>query len=262
MSSFRPTNCLSLSNSLAFLPTVPSPLSKICTQNMISPRKVFHSVGGVISPVLANIYLHEIMDKWYVTEVQRRLKGHGFMVRYADDIVIALDNGEDVDRLMTALPKRFGRFGLELHATKTRIVDFCKPNGQDRKGKDSFDFLGFTHYWGKSRKGSWTVKRKTAAKRFSRACKAFAQTCREIRHWKVKEQWKKLVRVIQGHLGYYGITGNSDALEKFIYASRRSWQKWLNRRSSKNHMPWERFVELLKRYPLPKPIVVHSVYRR
>jgi group II intron reverse transcriptase/maturase len=218
--------------------------------------------GGVISPILANIYLHEVMDKWFVTEVQRRLRGRGFMVRYADDIIIALNNGEDVRRLMDVLPKRFGRYGLELHATKTRVVDFSRPGPLERKGKDSFDFLGFTHYWGKSRKGHWTVKRKTAASRFTRACKAFSQTCREIRHMKVSEQWKTLTRKIIGHNGYYGITGNWEALAKFHYACRRAWQKWLNRRSSRNHMPWNRFEELEKRYPLPRPRVVHSVYRR
>lgn len=217
--------------------------------------------GGVVSPILANIYLHEVMDKWFAKEVIPRLKGRAHFVRYADDIVITCEWKEDAERIMEVLPKRFGKYDLGLNREKTRMVDFRRPGPRERKGKGSFDFLGFTHYFGKSRKGKWVVKRKTAKDRFNRSVAKITETCRKMRHVKVKEQHERLVKMIRGHYSYYGITGNQRSLGLFLYEVRRAWQKWLNRRSSRRHMPWERFVRLLERYVLPAPRIVHSIYR-
>jgi len=217
--------------------------------------------GGVVSPILSNVYLHEVMDKWFENQVRPRLRGRAHFVRYADDIVIACEWREDAERIMEVLPKRFGKYDLGLHPEKTRLVDFRRPGLKESKGKGSFDFLGFTHYWGKSRKEKWVVKRKTAKDRLNRSVVKVIETCREMRHSKVKEQHKRLTRMMKGHYAYYGITGNAKGLSRFFEAVRMGWRKWLNRRSSGRHMPWERYRELLTRYPLPRPRIVHSIYR-
>ena len=225
--------------------------------------------GGVISPILSNIYLHEVLDKWFAHEVKVRLKGRAFLVRYADDFVMGFEYEEDAQRVYAVLPKRFGKYGLNLHPTKTRLIPFGRPcaeqEGSQRtaeQGKGVFDFLGFTHYWGKTRKGGYAVKRKTAAKRMSRGLKAISQWMQSQLHWPIRDQWEKLVQKLNGHFAYYGITGNAEALERFRDAAKRLWHKWLNRRSRQSGgMSWQRFEELLKQfYPLPPPRVVHSIY--
>jgi hypothetical protein len=210
---------------------------------------------------MANIYLHEVMDNWFGQAVLPRLKGRATLVRYADDLIISCEREEDARRIMEVLPKRFGRFDLELHPEKTRMIEFRRPLLKEHKGKGSFDFLGFTHYWGKSRRKKWVVKRKTAKDRYSRAVVKIDVTCRKYRHLKVKDQHQRLTRMIRGHYTYYGITGNIEALSRFHLAVKYSWQKWLNRRSSGRHMPWKRFQNLLAHYPLPRPVIVHSALR-
>jgi len=222
--------------------------------------------GGVISPILANIYLHEVLDVWFEQIVKPRLKGRGYLIRYADDFVIIFSLENDARRVMEALPKRFDRYGLRLHPDKTRLIPFKQPplsgkNDPTPSGGETFDFLGFTHYWGKSRKGSWVVKRKTAQKRFTRALKAIKEWCRTNRHLSCVEQWATLGQKLNGHFGYYGITGNSQKLADFHYEVRRIWHKWLSRRSQKGNITWVRFQRLLEQYPLPLPRVVHSIYR-
>jgi RNA-directed DNA polymerase len=217
--------------------------------------------GGVISPMLSNIYLHEVLDKWFTEVVRPRMRGKAYLVRFADDAVLIFSEEQDARRVMEVLPKRFGKYGLTVHPEKTRLIRFRKPGSPTgRKGSSSFNFLGFTHYWGRSRKGSWVVKIKTEKSRFSRALKAVAEWCKRNRHLPVKEQHKALGRKLWGHYGYYGITGNARALQNFRYQVQRVWCKWLNRRSRGNHMPWEKFNLLLRRYPLPPVRVVHSVY--
>jgi len=218
--------------------------------------------GGVISPLLANIYLHEVMDCWFRDEVQPRLGGRSFMVRYADDLVIVCEREGDARRVLEVLPKRFGKYGLELHPEKTRLVWFGRPKTEDDEpGPGSFDFLGFTHHWGKSRTGKWVVKRKTAGSRLSRALKAVRTWLRSHRHMKVAEQHRMLSRKLQGHYAYYGITGNARALGSFLRQVEREWRKWLSRRSQRAALPWERFSQILSRYRLPPIRVVHSIYR-
>jgi RNA-directed DNA polymerase len=217
--------------------------------------------GGVISPMLSNIYLHEVLDQWFVEVVRPRLRGEAYLVRYADDAVLVFSDERDAQRVMGVLPKRFGKYGLTVHPEKTRLIRFGKPGvSTERKGSSSFNFLGFTHYWGRSRKGSWVVKRKTEKSRFSRALKAVSEWCKRNRHVPVKEQHKVLRRKLLGHYSYYGITGNARSLGNFRYQVWRVWRKWLNRRSRGNHMSWEKFYLLRGRYPLPPVRVVHSVY--
>jgi RNA-directed DNA polymerase len=216
--------------------------------------------GGVISPLLANVYLHEVLDDWFVKEVLPRMKGQARIIRYADDAVLIFSNENDAHRVMKSLPKRFGKYGLALHPTKTRIVSFKRPpkNGKPPKGPTggaSFDFLGFTHYWAKSRRGNWVVYRKTAKDRYHRALKTMNEWCRNNRHLHVRDQWQKISVKLKGHFNYYGVTGNARGLWQFAYHVTRTWKKWLNRRSQKAGMTWEKMDKLLKRYPLPRPHV-------
>ena len=208
--------------------------------------------GGVISPLLANIYLHEVLDTWWVQEVLPRLKCEAHLIRYADDFVMVFASPKDADKVLQVLPERFGRFGLTLHPDKTRRVPFKRPprNGKG-PGPGSFNFLGFTWYWGRSRRGSRVLKRRTAKDRFRRAVRNVDQWLRRVRHIPVKQQVKSLGRKLIGHFNYYGIKGNSTALSRFRYAVCRLWRYWLSRRSGKARMPWKKFNRLLARHPLP-----------
>lgn len=203
--------------------------------------------------MLANIYLHHVLDQWWVKEVQPRLWGRSFLVRYADDFVMVCELEDDARRVEAVLPKRFGRFGLTLHPDKTRLLRFGRPGWNDRKGPGSFDFLGFTHLWARSRKGAWVIKQKTAKSRFSRAVKKIAEWCRVARHWPIAEQAKVLRWKLRGHYGYYGIAGNAKALSRFYEEVLRRWHKWLSRRSQRGFLEWEAFRRLLRGHPLPLP---------
>jgi group II intron reverse transcriptase/maturase len=220
--------------------------------------------GGVISPLLANVYLHEVLDKWFTNEVVPRLQSHGALIRYADDAVIVLTCEEDARRLMNVLPKRFAKYGLQLHPGKTRVVKFERPSvngkrGGERERPETFDFLGFTHHWGLSKNKKWIVKQKTASSRLTRALRRVREWCRKHAHADVREQQRALAQKLNGHFGYYGITGNFRALSKFHQEVRSIWRACLDRRSDRARMNWSRFAELLKRLPLPTPRVVHSV---
>jgi len=221
--------------------------------------------GGVVSPLLANTYLHEVLDEWFEKEVKPRMKGEAFLIRYADDAVLAFEREEDARRVHSVLPKRFGKYALEIHPEKTKLLDFRKPKrkDEDKGGKPgSFDFLGFTHYWAKSLKGNWVVKRKTAMSRFRRAVTRINEWCRMNRHMPLEDQHRILTQKLRGHYGYYGITGNSWWISKFCYQVKRLWRKWLSRRSQRGRINWEQFKQVLKRFVLPPPIPIHSTYRR
>jgi RNA-directed DNA polymerase len=222
--------------------------------------------GGVISPLLANVYLHEVLDRWFLEQIVPRLRGNSFLVRYADDAILVFSSEADARRVLAVLAKRFNRFGLTLHPEKTRLVRFlCPPYvRQDRLlprdgGPESFDFLGFTHYWAKSQRGRWVVKKKTASERLRQALKRISAWCRRYRHQKVAWQHGRLARKILGHFAYYGVTGNDQQLSRFRDRVTRIWQQWLSRRSQSTPMPWDRFHHLLDRYPLPMPRIVHRV---
>jgi group II intron reverse transcriptase/maturase len=223
--------------------------------------------GGVVSPILANVYLHVVLDRWFESEVKPRLQGNAFVVRYADDFVIVFEHESDARRVHEVLPKRFGKYGLTLHPEKTQLVRFYRPTPANAaKGRDwqggtpgKFDLLGFSHFWARSRKGNWVVRRKTAPTRFRRAIKRIEEWCRANRHLPIKAQQEQLARKLQGHYGYYGITGNSASLSRFSYWVRYAWWRWLGRRSQRGRMFWDTFKRLLQRYPLPPPKCVHSV---
>ncbi len=224
--------------------------------------------GGVISPLLANVYLHYVLDAWFEREVKPRLRGHAFLIRYADDFVMGFACEKDARRVLEVLPKRFAKYGLQLHPEKTRLVPFQRPSTGPPRGASrpepppgTFDLLGFRHYWGRSRRGFWVVKRKTAPSRFRRALTTIAQWCRLHRHRPIAEQHQTLWQKLNGHYAYFGLTGNGKALQRLRYAVVRVWRKWLSRRTRGGPLPWPRFVALLERYPLPPPLVVHSVYR-
>jgi len=226
--------------------------------------------GGVISPLLANIYLHHVLDVWFASEVQPRLSGKSFMVRYADDAVLVFADQADANRVMEVLPKRFGKYGLRLHPEKTRLSEFRPSNKRgDRawppsepRTRRAFDMLGLTHYWGESRKKQPVVKRKTSTKSLSRALRRIGQWCRHNRHHPLAEQHAALTAKVRGHYAYFGVTGNFRSLSSFVWNVTRIWRGWLSRRGNQRHMPWHRFAQLLKRFPLPTPRIVHSVYRR
>lgn len=217
--------------------------------------------GGVISPLLANVYLHEVLDVWFEQEVRPRLNGSASLVRYADDATMVFAQEADARRVLNVLAKRFAKYGLTLHPAKTRLIDFRRPP-DDGQATGSFDMLGFTHFWGRSRKGRRTVQRKTSRSRFRRALQRVTEWCSRNRHRPVREQHKMLVVKVRGHYNYFGITNNSRALGRFLHEVKGVWLKWLGRRSGRTHMTWERVDQLLSRYPLPWPRVVHSVYRR
>lgn len=222
--------------------------------------------GGCISPMLANIYLHYVLDRWFEETVKPHLAGSAKLIRFADDFVIVFSNRASAIQVMEMLTERFADYGLAVHPDKTRIIDFRHPShsGRKREGRtkpDTFDLLGFTHYWGKSRKGNWTVKKRTMSKRLTRAVRSIYQWCRKNRHQPVREQWRKLSQKIRGHYAYYGVTGNSRMLNNFRHEARRVWRKWLDRRNRKRQMTWERFERLEEHYPLPSPKIYHSRVR-
>ena len=214
-------------------------------------------VGGVLSPFLANVYLHEVLDTWFERTVKPLLRGRSTLVRYADDAVMTFACEEDARRVLDVLPKRFAKYGLTLHPDKTRLVRFHPPRDRsqdDSDGPGTFDFLSFTHFWDKSQKGSWVVKRKTAKSRFTRALKVITQWCRKNRHLPVIVQCGRLGQKLRGHYAYFGILGNTGSIRDFRHLVERIWHKWLSRRSDKARLPWDRFALLLEHHRLPAAV--------
>ena len=216
--------------------------------------------GGVISPLLANIYLHEVLDEWFVREVKPQLSGAAELVRYADDFVIVCQMERDARLVLELIPARFSKFGLTIHPEKTRLVAFHKPprdatsiksSGGVAQGPGTFDLMGFTHYWGRSRQGYWAVFRRTASQRFARAVSRIGEWCRNNRHESVQRQQEALSAKLSGHYNYYGVTGNAQALVRFREAAVLSWKYWLNRRAQSGTMTWKCFSRLKKHHPLP-----------
>jgi RNA-directed DNA polymerase len=216
--------------------------------------------GGVISPLLANVYLHEVLDTWWENEVRPRLRGRATLVRYADDFVLGFEDEADARRVHAVLPKRFEKHGLTLHPEKTRLVRFERPRDGDPP-PGQFDLLGFTHRWERSRRGYWVVARHTAKSRFRRGLQRVAQWCRRNRDQPIRVQQRALALRLRGHDAYYGLTGNFRALQAFHEPVYRIWRAWLSRRSQRGRMPWEKFTALKERFPLPRARVVHSIHR-
>lgn len=218
--------------------------------------------GGVISPLLANIFLHEVIDAWFYRYALPLIRGRATLVRYADDFVILCERKDDADRFLRGIYPRFEKFGLVLHPEKTKLVPFKRPPRGGPNDTESWGFLGFTHYWSHSRKGNWAIFQKTMSSRLTRALKAITEWCRRNRHLPVKVQHYILSQKLRGHCAYYGITGNSASLEAYRRGMAAIWRKWLRRRSNaaarKNWDWWNRFME---RYRLPPAIAIHTAFR-
>ncbi len=215
--------------------------------------------GSVVSPMLANIYLHHALDEWFAEVAQRHLKGRSFLIRYADDFVIGCELEADAQKMLRVLPLRLAKYGLEIHPEKTRLVRFRRPSSRDDgSGNGTFDFLGFTHYWGKTRRGGWLVKRKTAKKRLTRAIRAAYVWCRFHRHDPLSQQQRILSSKLRGHYRYYGVRNNFPCLRRLYQQVKEAWRKWLGRRSRASYISYERMDRLLIRYPLTKPRIMHD----
>jgi RNA-directed DNA polymerase len=213
--------------------------------------------GGVISPILSNIFLHYVLDDWYEQEVKPRMSGRSFLIRWADDFIIGFEYKSDAERVMDVLPKRFGKYKLSLQSEKTSLVEFSRPyNKEEAKQRGTFDFLGLTWYWGKGRKGYWLIKKKTARKRLSRFMRRIWVWCRENLHEPIEEQYMTICSKLRGHYQYYGVRCNYESLEKVYRHTNRAWRRWLSRRSSKGKVTFE---DLHKSHPLPLPRIVHNI---
>jgi group II intron reverse transcriptase/maturase len=211
--------------------------------------------GSVLSPLLGNVYLHHVLDLWFEREVKPRMRGRAELLRYCDDFAMCFEREDDARRVMEVLGKRMGRYGLTLHPDKTRLLPFRRPPSHQTGGHGpaTFDFLGFTFYWVRSRKGRWWMTCKTRSGRLRRLVVAVGDWCRRHRHLPVKAQHAALTRRMVGHFNYFGVSGNFRSLQLVVEEVKRIWYKWLRRRSQRHRLTWERFAELLKRFPLPRP---------
>ena len=218
--------------------------------------------GQTISPLLANIYLHYVLDEWFENEVKPRLRGAAHEIRFADDAVLCFQYKEDAERVMEVLPKRFTKYGLTIHPEKTRLLEFGRyaEEKAKRQGKKpaTFDFLGYTHVCARSRRGKFTVHVRTMKKRFRRGLTAIAEWCQENRHMPVEEQQKTLNAKLRGHYQYYGRPTNYQSLWRFFREVRHIWQKGLSRRTRGNGMTWEKYAAILRKHPLLLPRIQHS----
>jgi RNA-directed DNA polymerase len=219
--------------------------------------------GQPISPLLANVYLHHILDEWFEEEVKPRLRGEAHEIRYADDAILCFQYREDAEKVLEVLPKRFAKFGLTLHPEKTRLIAFGRfAQGEAKKRgerkPDTFDFLGFTHICARSRQGKFTVHVKTIDKRLRRGLKSIADWCKEHRHDPVSEQQKTLNAKLRGHYQYYGRRTNHGSIRRFYREVCGIWRKWLNRRTRGNPLTWEKFYEVLRQNPLLPPRIMHA----
>jgi Retron-type reverse transcriptase len=208
--------------------------------------------GGVISPILANVYLHYALDLWFEKVFQRSCQGEAFLIRYADDFVCGFAREADAQRFYGELEERLLKFGLELAAEKTRVMPFSRY----RRGETSFDFLGFEFRWGTDRKGQARLQRRTARKKFRNSVKRVAEWCRKNRHLRVKEQFRRLNAKLRGYYNYYGVNGNYASLDEFFQQLQRLHQKWLNRRSQRPSYTWEGYVALRQHFALERPHIV------
>ena len=221
--------------------------------------------GSILSPMLANIFLHYVLDAWFEETVKSYVRGFCELIRYADDFVCVVRYEDDAKSIEGALKFRFNKHDLEIHPTKSRNISYGRfemenARRQNRRS-NTFDFLGFTHYCDVSRQGKFKVGRKTSRKKYSAKCKEMNTWLKAIRNqFKTKEWWKTLIAKLRGHYEYYGVSENYADIAKFYKFTIRMVRKWMNRRSQKRKMSWEKFSSYLKHYPLPQPRIVHSFY--
>ena len=221
--------------------------------------------GGNLSPMLSNVFLHYVLDLWFEKAVKSRMRGACYLVRYADDFVCLVQYQEDATAIEQAIRERFKKFELELHPDKTRVMGFGRFESENARRQNrranTFDFLGFTHYCGKSRRGKFIVGRKTSRKKFRMRCKEMNAWLKSVRNVaKVKEWWPVLAAKLRGHYQYYGVSGNMMSLTRYYVITIRLVLKWLNRRSQRKSFNWSGYKDYLKRYPLPKPRIIHDLY--
>jgi hypothetical protein len=201
-----------------------------------------------------------VLDEWFIEQIQPLLKGESFIIRFADDFLLGFTHKEDADGVMKVLPKRLGKYGLKLHPEKTRLIDLDAREGAEKHEKKTFDFLGFTHFIGKSRNGKRILKRKTSGKKLNAALKRTEEWIRDNRHkMTITELIKGLNAKLRGHYGYYGITFNRRGIGSYYRQTLRKLQKWLNRRGGEKVWTWTRFIKLTNEWiPLEKPRIYHS----
>lgn len=220
--------------------------------------------GSTLSPMLGNVYLHYVLDVWFGEEVKPRLKGRATLIRYADDFIVGFERQDDATLVQRLVQERMAQHGLRLHPGKTRLVPFERPRkGQTGgKGPGTFDYLGFTLFWRRTKSGYWALTYQTRKARLQKAAQAIADFCRRRRHWPVKDQHASLCRRIRGHINYFGVSGNWDSLDLLIRIAERVWLKWLRRRSQRTRLNWQRYKAFLKAYPLPRPRIAVQLWRR
>jgi RNA-directed DNA polymerase len=218
--------------------------------------------GSVLSPLLGNISLHDVLDRWFATEVKPRLRGKTTLIRYCDDFIIGFEREDDARRVRVVLEKRLGRFGLTLHPDKTRLLPFWRPPMTQQRGQGpaTFDFVGFTFYWRRTRIGHWRMGCKTRRASLRRAKQAIYDWCRRHRHQPVEAQHAALSRRLRGHFNYFGVNGNFQSLLQLVGATKRAWYKWLCRRSQRKRLTWERFTDFLRQRPLPRPRIMVRIW--
>lgn len=225
--------------------------------------------GGIVSPIIANIYLHYLLDQWFIRDILPNCRGKAEMIRYCDDFLICLEREDDAEELLQQLEQRLERGMLKLSTEKTSIVEFRRPNDRnmnvsaEKKGKKPgiFNFLGFTHYWEKSRKGFYKVGRRTENKRLKKAVgkvKVWLRTNRN--RMQLKDIWKRVSQMLIGHYSYYGVSGNFRKINQYLHLVERLLFKWLNRRSQKKSFNWEKYSIYERKFPLPKPKIYHKLY--
>jgi RNA-directed DNA polymerase len=222
--------------------------------------------GGVVSPILANIYLHYVLDLWFEKRIKRGYQGEAYIIRYADDFVCCFQCEKEARRFLTELKERLKKFNLEVAEEKTRIISFgryAKPTDKSGRRKyDTFDFLGFTHYNSESRKGKYRMKRKTSTKKMRASLLRCKEWLKQNRNKPIKELMKTFRTKVQGHYNYYGITDNTKALRKFYYQVWKMLYKWLNRRSQRKSFGWEKYTLFLEKFPIPEPRIRINIYQR
>jgi RNA-directed DNA polymerase len=217
--------------------------------------------GSVCSPIMSNIYAHYVIDEWVMETVRPRCKGKITLFRYADDAVICCQNADDAKRIREVLGKRLNKYGLKLNEEKTKMINFSKKKAAMGIRQETFDFLGFTFYWGLSRKGHYIPKIKTVKKRLRNKLKKVSEWMKRVRNkMKFKEIWNRFCAKLRGHNQYYGVSHNSKQISVFFCEATRIFFKWINRRSQKKSMNWEQFKKFLKANPMPQPVIVHKLF--
>jgi len=240
-------------------------IGKWINVGVIEDGRLLHSKTGtgqgqIISPLLANIYLHYVLDEWFEEVVKPRLEGEAYEIRYCDDFILGFQRKGDAERVLRTLHKRFAKYGLSLHPEKTRLIEFGRFAAQDAKRRggrkpETFDFLGFTHICSTSRKGNYTLRVKTMRRRMSRSLSQVSTWCSHHRHDPVEEQRAALNAKLRGHYQYYGRPTNYSSIWAYYHRVRRIWHKWLNRRTRGNTLTWEKYQQLIDRHPLLRPYI-------